>query len=562
MTNYYDLGNYQRTISTTEQQAQTWFDRGLMWCYAYNHEEAVRCFQRVVDYDPTCLMGYWGIGYAAGPNYNKPWEYFVDEDLRLTLSICHDAIEQGIRHLEGANEVEQALMKALVSRYQSQQPVPEEELEVWNDDYTDAMRLVYRQFPDDLDVATLFAEAIINRTPWLLWDLPKRRPAEGAGTIEAMEVLERGLQQVEERGLPTHPGLAHMYIHTMEMSPTPEKALLAADSLRELTPDAGHLLHMPSHIDVLCGHYHNAVVANNRAIVADNRYLQREGALNFYTLYRCHDFHFKIYAALFLGQYKSAIEATEEMLSTIGDEILRMTQFPMADLLESLFSMKMHVLIRFGKWREIVDEPLPADPDLYLHTTAMQHYARAIAYAVLEELDEADEERALFRVAAARVPEERYLFNNTCIDVLAIAAEMMDGEVEYRKGNYETAFAHLRRSVELDDNLLYAEPWGWIQPARHALGALLLEQGQLEEAEAVYRADLGLDNTLSRPSQHPDNVWSLHGYVECLHKLGKHQEAAAAQARLDLASARADVPITSSCFCRIGTNGATHDHCC
>ena len=562
MTDYYDLGDYQRKVSTTDQEAQTWFDRGLMWCYAYNHEEAVRCFERVVEYDPTCLMGYWGIGYAAGPNYNKPWEYFVDEDLRLTLSICYEAIEQGMQHLEGATGVEQALMKALISRYQSQQPDPEEDLEVWNDDYADAMRLVYRQFPDDLDVATLFAEAIINRTPWLLWDLPNRRPTEGAGTIEAMEVLERGLQQIEEQGLPTHPGLAHMYIHTMEMSPTPEKALLAADSLRELTPDAGHLLHMPSHIDVLCGHYHDAVVANNRAIAADNRYLQREGAFNFYTLYRCHDFHFKIYAALFLGQYKSAIEATEEMLSTIGDEILRMPQFPMADLLESLFSMKMHVLIRFGKWREILDEPLPADPDLYLHTTAMQHYARAIAYAVQGELDKADEERALFRVAAARVPEERYLFNNTCIDILAIAAEMMDGEVEYRKGKYETAFAHLRRSVELDDNLLYAEPWGWIQPARHALGALLLEQGHLEEAEAVYQADLGLDDTLSRPSQHPDNVWSLHGYVECLHKLGKHHEAAAAQARLDLASARADVPITSSCFCRVGGKEASHDHCC
>ena len=168
----------------------------------------------------------------------------------------------------------------------------------------------------------------------------------------------------------------------------------------------------------------------------------------------------------------------------------------------------------------------------------------------------------MFTVAAGRVPESRYLFNNTCIDILAIAAEMMNGEVEYRKGNYETAFAHLRRSVELDDNLLYAEPWGWFQPARHALGALLLEQGHLEEAESVYRADLGLDDALSRPSQHPDNVWSLHGYVECLHRLDKHSEAVAAQARLDLASARADVPITSSCFCRVGAVAADADHCC
>ena len=562
MADYYDLGSYRRAISTANQDAQTWFDRGLMWCYAYNHEEAVRCFQKVVEHDPTCLMGYWGIGYAAGPNYNKEWKYFADEDLRLTLSTCHDALEQGLRYLAGATEVEQALLQALVSRYQNIEPVPEEELVIWNDDYADAMRLVYQRYPDDLDVATLFAEALINRTPWLLWDLPHRRPAEGASTVETMEVLERGLRQVAEQGLPPHPGLAHMYIHTMEMSPTPEKALLAADSLRELTPDAGHLLHMPSHIDILCGHYYNAVEANNRAIAADNRYLQREGALNFYTLYRCHDFHFKIYAALFLGQYRAAMEATEEMLSTIGEEVLRVTQFPMADLLESIFSMKMHVLMRFGKWENLLADPLPSDPELYLHTTAVQHYARAIAYAVLGEIDKADEERALFRSAADRVPDTRFLFNNTCIDVLAIAGEMMDGEVEYRKGNFETAFDHLRRSVELDDNLLYAEPWGWIQPARHALGALLLEQGHLEEAEAVYRADLGLDDTLSRPSQHPDNVWSLHGYVECLHRLGKHSEATAAEARLNVAMARADVPITSSCFCRVGPSHNGDDHCC
>ena len=342
----------------------------------------------------------------------------------------------------------------------------------------------------------------------------------------------------------------------MEMSPTPERALRASDALRYLVPEAGHLLHMPSHIDILCGDYYNAVTANSRAIVADNKYLQREGALNFYTSYRVHDFHFKIYAAMFLGQYKTALETAVALADTIPEALLRTEEPPMANFLESLISMKPHVYIRFGKWQEIVDEPLPDDQELYCHTTAVLHYAKAIAHAASGHIAEAEAEAALFAAARARVSEDRYLFNNPCQDILAIAAEMMAGEIEYRKGNYEQAFAHLRGSVELDDNLNYAEPWGWMQPTRHALGALLLEQGQVAEAEQVYRADLGLDNTLSRPSQHPNNVWSLQGYVDCLQQQGKEAEATAMAARLSLAKARADVEINVSCYC------ALSGHCC
>jgi tetratricopeptide (TPR) repeat protein len=211
----------------------------------------------------------------------------------------------------------------------------------------------------------------------------------------------------------------------------------------------------------------------------------------------------------------------------------------------------MHVLIRFGRWQEIVDEPLPQDQELYCTTTALKLYAKAVAHAALGDVAAAEEHRERFASAVATVPDTRYLFNNTCADILAIAAEMMNGEVEYRKGNYDVAFAHLRRSVELDDGLPYDEPWGWMQPTRHALGALLLEQGEVEEAEAVYRADLGLDGTLARACQHPDNVWSLHGLHECLTRLGKTTEAAMLKQRLDVAVARADVPIRSSCYCRL-----------
>jgi tetratricopeptide (TPR) repeat protein len=222
----------------------------------------------------------------------------------------------------------------------------------------------------------------------------------------------------------------------------------------------------------------------------------------------------------------------------------------MADFIEGYLPMKQHVLVRFGKWREIIAQELPKDRDLYCCTTAMMLYAKGLAHSVLGELAEAEKTRTAFREARARVPESRRVHNNKVVDLLAIAEEMLTGELEYRRGNFDVAFAHLRRSVELEDALPYDEPWGWMQPARHALGALLLEQGHLAEAEAVYRADLGFDPTISRACWHPDNVWALHGLHECLTRRGDTLEAPLVKARLDLAQARADVPVRASCLCR------------
>ncbi len=239
------------------------------------------------------------------------------------------------------------------------------------------------------------------------------------------------------------------------------------------------------------------------------------------------------------------------MSATLPEELLRVEVPPMADWAESFVPIRLHVLVRFGLWQQIIDEPFPLDGDLYCVTTAMLHYAKGVAHAALGDLVAAEGQRELFRLALGRVPDTRYLFNNSCRDILAVAAEMLDGEIAYRMGAFEAAFAHLRRSVELDDALPYDEPWAWMQPTRHALGALLLEQGRIDEAEAVYRADLGLDGTLSRPCQHPDNVWSLHGFLECLRRGGKEAEAAMIRPRLDLALARATVPIKASCYCRM-----------
>ena len=556
MDDYYDLGTYSRPVTTRSAQAQLWFDRGLTWCYGYNHDEAIRCFRKAIEHDRDCAMAYWGIAYASGPNYNKRWDAFIEQELKEAVAQARLATQAALAHIDRASPVEQGLIRALEQRYQAGQAASLEQLFSWNDAYAASMRDVYRSFADDPDVVALFAEALIDRTPWLLWDLRSGQPAAGADTLEAVAVLEQALQRMEQHGAAPHPGVLHMYVHTMEMSPHPERALRAGDVLRDLVPDAGHLRHMPSHIDVLCGDYRGAMITNSRAIQADSRYLEQEGPLNFYTLYRCHNYHFKLYSAMFLGQYRPALDAAEHLQATIREELLRVEQPPMADWLEGFVSMKVHVQIRFGKWQDILAIPLPNDQALYCVTTAMLHYARGVAHAACGHVAAAETEQQFFRNALTRVPATRYVFNNTCIDILAVAGAMLSGEIEYRKGNYDSAFAHLRQALALDDNLPYDEPWGWMQPVRHALGALLLEQGRVEDALQAYRADLGLDNTLSRAAWHLDNVWSLHGYVECLKRLGRDAEAAAAQTRLDLAMARADVQITASCFCRVG------ERCC
>ena len=550
---YYDLGTFTWPVTTRDPQAQLWFDRGMAWCYGFNHDEAIACFERALEHDPGCAMAHWGIAYAIGPNYNKPWEDFDDDDLSQSLDLALTSIAAADTAAAGVTDLERALIAALARRFPSSadEPSGADAFAAWNDAYADAMRAVHRAHPDDLDVGALFAEAVMNRTPWALWDLVTGEPAEGAGTLEAVEVLEQAFADLDGSGAGRHPGLLHMYIHLMEMSPHPERALKAGDTLVDLIPDAGHLVHMPTHIDVLCGHYQNVVARNHAAVVADRRYLEHEGPANFYTLYRCHNYHFKAYGAMFLGQYGPAAEAAAEMVETLPAGLLGPDDLPLADWLEGFVPVSQHVLIRFGKWQEILDQPLPDDGELYCVTTAMMHYARAVAHASTGRVAEAEQEREAFLAARDRVPESRMLFNNTCLDILAVAEAMMTGEVEYRKGNFDAAFEHLHRAVQLDDNLPYDEPWGWMQPTRHALGALLMEQGRLEEAEAAYRADLGLDGQLRRACWHPDNVWSLHGLHECLTRRGETVEAGHIKQRLDLAVARADVPIESSCYCRL-----------
>lgn len=550
MTEYYDLGPYGRTITAANDTAQLWFNRGINWTFNFYHEEAVQSFQQALEADPDCAMAYWGIAYALGPNYNMPWQLYDPKGLKLALGGAYDAMEAALARMEGCTAAEQALIEALRARYPQRDPLEDvDEMRAWDTAYADAMRAVHDQWPEDLDVRSVYVEAIMNMTPWRMWDLKSGGPYKHARTEEAMRVLDDAFDNIPAAW--DHPGLLHLHVHLMEMSPFPQKALRTGDRLRTIMPHGGHLVHMPTHIDVLCGNYHDVLFWNLRAIEADDETVKRNGAMNFYTLYRVHNYHFAVYGAMFLGQYEPAIRAAEGLIATVPEELMRMESPPMADFVEGYLAMKQHVLVRFGRWNEIIAQGLYEEADLYCATNTMIHYAKGVAHAALGNVEAAEEERGNFRAARATVPESRMIHNNTCWDLFDIAEEMLTGEIEYRKGNHDVAFAHLRRSIELDDNLPYDEPWGWMQPTRHALGALLLEQGRAEEAEAVYRADLGLDPTLSRACQHPDNPWSLHGLHECLLRRGARDEAAIIKQRLDLVGARADVPITCSCFCRM-----------
>ena len=488
------------------------------------------------------VIAHWGIAYAIGPNYNKPWEAFEEDEKPECLDLALASISNANSLKDKTSAFEQGLIAAINTRYAKGSV--DTDSEGWNNAYADAMRKLYQSHQDDLDITCLFAEAIMNRTPWQMWDLPSGKPVDGADTEEAIAVLDKAFETIE--GAWSHPGLLHMYIHLMEMSPHPERALRHGDALSTLVPDAGHLLHMPTHIDVLCGEYQDVVSRNQMAIQADKNEVAGSGGENFYAVYRAHNYHFKIYGAMFLGQPSVALETAEELTSVISEDFLR----TMADWFEGFIPMKQHVLIRFGRWKEILEQKIPDDQELYCVTTAMMRYARTVALSNLGKLSEAEIEKDQFYVALEKVPNTRMIFNNTCRDILMVAEQMMLGELAYHKGDFDAAFTHLRNSVDVDDNLPYDEPWGWMQPTRHALGALLIEQGHYEEAETVYRADLGLDSTLSRACQHPANVWSLHGLHECLVKRGEKVEVKQVKLQLDKAAARAEMPIKASCYCR------------
>ncbi len=513
-----DLAVYHREIKTTSKEAQRYFDQGLVLYYGFNHEAAIESFKHVAEVDPECAMAWWGQAISAGPNINNAQ---MDE---AAAKAAYDAAQRAKSLSKNASPVEQALINAIITRYAW--PVSEDR-KALDVAYSDAMRAVWKQYPKDADVGALFADAAMNLRPWDLWS-PEGEPRPETPEIQA--TIEAVLAMV-----PDHPMACHEYIHTMEASPTPEKALPAANVLRARVPGAGHLVHMPGHIDIRLGHYNDAVIANQKAADIDKTWAAQRG---FYTFYRAHNYHFLAWAAMFEGRKATTMDAMKEMQEEIPLDLVR--AYP--DFLDAFMGAPVHAMVRFGMWNEILLVPQPpADLQAWM---AFWRYSRTVALAALGRTDEATAELAELRKAYDAVPETRILGNNPARTVLEVGLPMAEGEIEYRRGNYDRAFTLLREAVKRDVSLHYDEPWGWMMPVSHSLGALLLDQDQAEEAEKVYRADLKL---------HPMNGWALHGLSESLHQQGRDKEADAVSAQFRTAWSRADVTIKSSCYCRKGS---------
>ncbi len=514
------MGGHTRTITTSSPLAQEHFNQGLAWLYGFNHDEAIRSFQKAQRADPSCAMAWWGEAYARGLHINNP--QMGEEQSRL----AHRASRQAVQRINNASPVERALIRAVEKRYAWPPPDDRRPLD---EAYAAAMGDAYRAFPSDSDVGALYAESLMNLQPWDMWThdgQPKHR------TLEIVEVLEHVMAIA-----PNHPGANHFYIHAVEASPWPEKATPAAERLGTLVPGSGHLVHMPSHIFIRTGRYSDAAVLNERAIAADEAYFAIAPPPDFYSLYFLHNVHFLAYASMMEGRYEAALAAARKIEREIPEEFLRKN----VGFADGFMPTTLHVMVRFGRWKDILGEPEP--PEWRLLSRAEWHYARAVALANLRRIEEARRELARFEAVAADIDDGWYMGNNPASSVIGIARNMAAGEIAFKSGDRERAFALLREAVAMEDLLVYDEPPGWMQPVRHALGALLLSDGRASEAEAVYREDL---------ERHANNGWALLGLRQALEAQNRTAEADALRPALEAAWARADVRPTASCYCHEG----------
>jgi tetratricopeptide (TPR) repeat protein len=516
---YEGLGGLTRKATTASPEAQRTFDQGLAFMYAFNHDEAIRAFRRAGEVDPGFAMAFWGVAIANGPHINNP---VVPPD---RAKAAWEALGRAKALAGSASPAERALIEALGARYADPQP---EDRKPLDQAYADAMRGAWRAFPKDADVGALFAEALADLRPWDLWT-PDGQPQPGTeelvATIETVLALD-----------PKHPLANHLMIHAVEASPHPERADAAAEALRDLQPGLGHMVHMPSHIDVRRGRWQRAVEANAKAIAADDRYAARAPEQGFYRLYMAHNHHMLAYAAMMNGQSALAIRTIRAMVADIPREFFAANPFA-----DGFMAMPLEVLMRFGRWDEVLAEP--AFPDFVPVSAALQHYARAVAFAAKGDVPSALKEQEAFLAARARVPKEAAFGNNTGSDILDVAESFMRGEVLYRAGKVDEGLASLREAAAREDRLRYDEPPSWIMPVRHAFGAALLQAGRFAEAEAVFREDL---------ARVPENGWGLYGLSRALALQKKRAEAAAAERRFDAVWKQADLVIKSACLCLPG----------
>ena len=546
----FDLGTHQPAFLETNEVAGLWFARGLAWLYGFNHEEAVHCFRAAAQADDGLALAWWGIAISSGPFMNLPWSWLNATEKADMLAACLVAVREAEKRAAAAPPEAQALIAALAVRY-PQTTVPDDELmAAWERDYADAMADVYEEFGEDPDIAAFYIDAQIMLTPWQIYDVDARAPNPDARAAEIHAALDRGLAGAGA----DHIGLLHYDIHVNEMSPTPEAALVSARRLEELAPaDAGHLQHMPSHIYMLTGDLSSALHGSHVAIATDRRFMANLHRTPFYRTLVCHDAHMLMFAGMQTAHYADASEAglmlTEVLAEMLNGTPGRTPETHMEMTLEGYLASVAHIDVRFGRWQQIVDRAFIGDPACLPVSWAMYCQARAVALAALGRHAEATDAVASFDAARRAVPEGYAYFNNKADDVLAVGNAMMRGEVAYHAGQIEEGLGLLRDAVEAEDRLVYTEPRAWMHPPRHALGALLMEQGRIADAAVIYESDLGHTDELPISRQNRGNIWSLSGLAEAYRRLDDPR-LGAAEAALALALPLADQPVTSSCFCR------------
>ena len=515
---YEGLGGFSRKV-TTSPEAQVYFDQGLSFLYAFNHDEAIRSFQRASELDPQSPMPLWGVALANGPHINNM--AVPPEREKAAFNALVNA--RGLT--AKTTPTERTLIEALATRYADPQPKDRADL---NKAYATAMRAAWAKYPKDADVGALFAESLANLRPWDLW-LPDGRPQPG--TEELVRAIEAVLVIA-----PKHPFANHLMIHAVEASPNPGKADRAANILRDLQPGLGHMVHMPSHIDVRRGRWQQAIDANAKAIEADARYTAKAPEPGFYRLYISHNHHMLGYAAMMTGQSALALKTMRDMVDAIPLDFYKENTWA-----DGLMAAPLEVLMRFGRWDEIL--AMPQFPEFTPISRSIQHYARSVSYVAKDDLVNAVKEQAAFMEARARVAKEATFGNNPGADLLDVAENMMKGEILFRSGKAEEGLAALREAVAREDKLRYDEPPDWVQPTRHALGAALLQAGRLGEAEAVFRSDL---------TRLPGNGWSLFGLSRALRLQKRSGEAAVIEKQFAKVWQKADVRIKSACLCLPG----------
>ena len=514
------LGRHHFRISTPIPMAQRYFDQGMILMYGFNHAEAARSFQYAQTLDPTCAMCFWGEALVLGPNINAP---MADSAVPQAWT----AVVQARALAKGASEKEQALIQAVAKRYARETLKDRSSLD---QAYAEAMRAVAKQFPDDPVIGALLAEALMDLHPWDFWT---REGKPQPWTPEIVSTLERVLDLN-----PNLPLGHHLYIHALEASPHPEKALASAARLPALVSGSGHLVHMPAHIYIRIGWYQDALVANQRAVRVDEEYLQHSHVESLYTAaYVPHNYHFLWVAASKLGQQKLAMQAAQDTAAKVSPEMMREPGF--AGTLQHFWVMPLFTKALFGQWEEILQEPAP--PADLLYPAGIRHYARGLAFLRQGQLERATQELEQLRnIAKDPAIADLTIFDLNAIPlILNIAQAVLAGEIAAQREDYIAAVTHLNQAVKLEDGLNYTEPKDWYLPPRQVLGAVLLEAGKPEEAEQVYRDDLNV---------HPQNGWSLFGLAKSLEDQGKLDEAKAAQQEFQEAWADADVTLTSSRF--------------